>query len=227
MKILNKEYWKKVPANATTSVDIMPSDEDLNHIPIAGRVLDVGCGDGQLSEWFSKKGFSVSAIDINQNSIEACKKRDTKVDYSIQDITMKTTFKNNFFDLICFRFTLTNIHREEWPALRKEIDRLVSPKGFIWLVEPLVSDDYQERYELSSKLLNDERVIFVFKDPKIARAVVTIDQLRTAINQGAISRISRHYTKEELIGLFPALKIVQEKMIEIISPSGFKLNTFI
>ena len=223
---LNKEYWKKVSADKTTSLKIMPSDEDLDLVPTAIHVLDVGCGDGQLSEWLSEKGFLVSAIDINENAIIACNKRNTKVNYTLQDITKRTTFENSLFDLVCFRFTLANIHRDEWPVLRKEVDRLVAPGGFVWLAEPLVSTDYQKRYELSKRLLNDEHTIFIFKNPRTARDITTTDQLQTAIERGEVYSISRHYTKKELMNLFPAFKILREKMIVVKSPSGFNIQTF-
>lgn len=223
---LNKLYWKKVPANKTTSSNIWPSNEMLVRVPAKGFILDAGCGDGQLSEWFSKKDFLVNAIDINKNAIENCKKNNTKVNYSTQDITKRTKFKSNCLDLICFRFTLTNIHRNEWSALRKEIDRLVSPEGFIWLAEPLVSSDYQKRYELSKRLLNDKYAIFVFKNPDTARNITTTNQLKVALDKKEISRISRHYTKKELMNLFPTFEIIKEKIVKITSPSGFTMNTF-
>lgn len=223
----NKEYWKKVPAGKTLSSVIRPSDEDLNDVPISGNVLDVGCGDGQLSEWLSKKGFHVSAFDINQNAIESNIKRKTKVNYSVQDISKKTTFGSEFFDFLCFKYPLANIHKKEWPAVRKEINRLVSSKGFVWLVEPLISNDYKSRYELAKIITKDEHTMFVFKNPETAKNITTMDQLQNAIDQNEIARISRHYAKKELIDLFPNFKIIREKIIEDISPSGFKLNTYV
>lgn len=218
---------EKISADQTTSVDIFPSDKELGYIPTGGNVLDVGCGDGKLAEWLSERSFSVSAIDINQNAINANKKRDTKVSYGLQDITIKTTFPDYFFDLLCFRFTFANIHRDEWPSTKTEIERLVSPEGFIWLVEPLVSTDYQERYDLSKKVLNDEHAIFVFKNPETAKKIATTEQLKNALNQDAIQRISKHFTREELDQLFSSFKKVHQKTIEVVSPSGFKINTLV
>jgi DNA repair protein RadC len=48
-----------------------------------------------------------------------------------------------------------------------------------------------------------------------------------AIAKEEILRISRHYKKEELLDLFPGFEPVSEKTIEKLSPSGFKLNTYI
>lgn len=225
--ILNKECWKKVSASQTTSVDIRPTDKELSQVPTNGNVLDVGCGDGKLAEWLSKKSFSVSAIDINQNAINANRKRNTKVTFSLQDITNKTTFPDQFFDLLCFKFTLANIHRDEWQSTKKEVERLISPKGFVWLAEPLVSSDYKERYELSKKILNDEHAIFVFKNPETAKNIDTAEQLQNALDHDAVLRISRHFTREELDKLFSSFKKVRETTIEVVSPSGFKINTLV
>lgn len=224
---LNKKYWKQVPAKKTTSMDIIPSEETLRYIPNEGRVLDIGCGEGQLAEWFSKKGFKVNGIDINPNAIKACYDKETNVNYSLQDITEKTTFNNSFFDLVCSKFTLANIHRGDWELFRAEIERIVKPEGYVWLAEPLVSEDYSKRYNLAKNLFSDEHAIFVFKDPNLAKSIVTSEDLQDAISREDISRISRHYTRNELIDLFPSFDIVSEKINETKSPSGYKLNVFI
>jgi ubiquinone/menaquinone biosynthesis C-methylase UbiE len=226
MKDLNKEYWRKVSANETTSMPIFPDQSVLDHVH-RGRVLDAGCGDGQLAEWLSEKGFLVFAIDINENAIENCRKKKTKVKYSLEDITEKLVYPDNFFDLICFKFTLANIHRADWPSLRKEVNRIIRPGGFVWLAEPLISDDYEKRYVLSCDLLNDNGAIFVFKDTDLASRIKNKEDLQNAIAKEEISRISRHYKKEELLDLFPGFEPVSEKIMEKISPSGYKLNTYI
>ncbi|WP_414584200.1 methyltransferase domain-containing protein [Scytonema sp. PCC 10023] len=40
----------------------------------SGRVLDLGCGRGELSFYFARQGFTVTAIDYSQNAIELAKK---------------------------------------------------------------------------------------------------------------------------------------------------------
>lgn len=55
MVISNKEHWKKVPANETTTTKIDPSDKELSNIPAGADILDVGCGDGQLTEWLFER----------------------------------------------------------------------------------------------------------------------------------------------------------------------------
>lgn len=40
-----------------------------------GKILDVGCGAGAHAIYLQEKGFDIKAIDISENSIEACKLR--------------------------------------------------------------------------------------------------------------------------------------------------------
>jgi 2-polyprenyl-3-methyl-5-hydroxy-6-metoxy-1,4-benzoquinol methylase len=43
-----------------------------------GKVLDVGCGAGSHALYLEEKGFDVTAIDISENAIKACKLRGLK-----------------------------------------------------------------------------------------------------------------------------------------------------
>ncbi len=76
-------------------------------------------------------------------------------------------------------------------------------------------------------MLNDEHAIFVFKNPEAAKSIATTEQLQNALGQDAILRISRHFTREELNKLLSSFKKVHETTVEVVSPSGFKINTLV
>jgi ubiquinone/menaquinone biosynthesis C-methylase UbiE len=167
----NRNYWQNYKPGEIPSFPALPPKELLNEV--VGPVLDVGTGDGKLAEELSANGLSVFAIDIARNIIEENIKRETGVRYSTQDIADKTTFADNYFGLLLFKFVLTNIHKESWRSMSKELDRILRLGGKIWILEPLVSDSYESRYRLASHFLSDSHCIYVFNDKNLAEQVDT------------------------------------------------------
>lgn len=71
------------------------------------RVLDLGCGDGKDSVYFSKNGFNVSALDFSDVIINENKDKYPYIDWEIYDISKANLpYKNNEFDLIFSRLSL-------------------------------------------------------------------------------------------------------------------------
>lgn len=220
----NKKFWQKYKPGEVPGPSNEPPLKLLKNKNYT--ILDIGTGDGLLAEKFSKDGFNVCAIDIAKNIINENKKRKTKVKYSIQDITQKTNFPNNHFNLIIFKFTLTNIHKESWNKVGKEVFRLLKPGGFLWTLEPLVSNSYRKRYVLASNFINDKNCVYVFYEKDLASQIRTKEDLGEAIRKEKVSRIVKHYTEQELKRIFIDLSLKESNKIEITSPSGFKINTF-
>ena len=222
----NKQYWQKYKPGEIPSPSNEPSLKLLKETK--GNILDVGTGDGILAEKLAEKGFQVFGIDIAENIICENKKRDTTVEYSVQDITKKTNFPNNYFALILFKYTLTNIHKEAWEFLGEEIFRILKPNGKVWIFEPLVSEMYRERYRLSNYFVEDKNCVYVVSSETKTRVekIKTRNDLEKAIKEDKVIRIIKHYTEEELSLIFSKLRLFQKRRVQTISPSGFKLNTF-
>lgn len=220
----NKEYWQSYKPGEIPSPSNEPPFKLLKETK--GNVLDVGTGDGILAEKLAEKGFSVFGIDIAENIIDENKKRNTKVKYSIQDIAEKTNFPDNYFNLILFKYTLTNIHKESWDFLGREIFRILKPLGKVWIFEPLVSDSYKERYKLASYFIKDKNCVYVFSQKNLASKIKSVDNLKEVIKENKVSRIIKHYGEEELISIFRKLRLLEKRETQIISPSGFEIKSF-
>lgn len=196
-------------------------------LPEDASVLDVGTGTGRLAELPAGLGFKVSAIDINEREISANAERKSGVGYRVQDITGATTFPDASFDLLAFRYVLTNIHKDQWQSFSAEVDRITKSGGFVWLAEPQVNVEHKARYKLASELLDDEHALYVFKDRALASQVTDRSELNKVIVSDGIARIVRHYTEDELLRLFPHFEKISEKHVRLTSPSGYPLDTAI
>ena len=94
-----------------------------------GKVLDVGCGAGSHSLYLQKKGFEVTAIDISENAIKACKLRGLN-DIRVQNIL---DLENESFDTILLLMNGTGIFRTllETSNYLQKIKSLLNPNGQI------------------------------------------------------------------------------------------------
>ena len=94
-----------------------------------GKVLDVGCGAGSHSLYLQKKGFQVTAIDISENAIKACKLRGLN-DVRAQNILV---LENESFDTILLLMNGTGIFRTllETSNYLQKIKSLLNPNGQI------------------------------------------------------------------------------------------------
>lgn len=134
------------PENLITETNISEADEmsvdylfrSFNEMPklekkalqlCKGKVLDVGCGAGSHSLYLQKKGFEVTAIDISENAIKACKLRGLN-DVRVQNIL---DLENESFDTILLLMNGTGIFRTllETSNYLQKLKSLLNPNGQI------------------------------------------------------------------------------------------------
>ena len=97
----------------------------------AKRVLDLGCGAGPYSLWFSERGAQVSGLDLSATMISLARQkadeRGLQLDLQVADIRDPIPFNDNEFDLV---FTATALHYvEDIGSLFREVARLTKLGG--------------------------------------------------------------------------------------------------
>ena len=115
----------------------------VNEIPLKKgmRVLDIGCGRGELVFWSAIKGADVViGIDYSKNAIilanEAIKyypkKIRSKVKFKIRD-AKKLKFHDKSFDAILMVEVLEHLYKEEQMEIFKQLLRILKDDGFIFI----------------------------------------------------------------------------------------------
>ncbi|HEY1406971.1 MAG TPA: methionine biosynthesis protein MetW [Spirochaetota bacterium] len=108
----------------------------INEIPEGARVLDLGCGNGDLLALLvEKKKIEPHGIEISQSGVKECVKKGLFVSQSDIDDGL-SIYKANSFDYVIINQTLQNTKRPEF--VMKEIMRIgkhaiVSFPNFVYI----------------------------------------------------------------------------------------------
>ncbi|MHA1916524.1 MAG: class I SAM-dependent methyltransferase [Promethearchaeota archaeon] len=112
-------------------------------IPLNGRVLDAGCGNGNYSRILSEK-FEVIGVDVSEKQIEIAKQNAPKATFIHQDMT-KTAFPEDHFNGILSCYAIIHVPREEQYELLRAFHRILKNKGIVLLT--FQSTDDPESYD--------------------------------------------------------------------------------
>lgn len=99
------------------------------------RVLDVGCGGGLLAEALTRRGASVTAIDLAPAMIETAQLHAAEsgltIDYRLQDAAELASRSPHSFDVVCCMEMLEHI--AEPAAFMEVLAGLVKPEGALFV----------------------------------------------------------------------------------------------
>ena len=101
-------------------------DRFLSRLPKSGKVLDIGSGSGQFSQYIAKKGFSAVGIDYSQEMIEIARIKVPEVEFRYMDMR-NLEFNENSFDGLLSAYSLIHIPSEDIPKTLKSFYYFFKP----------------------------------------------------------------------------------------------------
>lgn len=142
---------------------VFPENLDLSHV---SRILDIGCGPGGwvLDVAFEHPQKEVIGIDISQQMIEYARAHAQAQDlnnasFQVMNALEKLAFPDASFDLVNARFINPFMPKESWPALMKEVLRILRPGGTLLLTDTEWSISNSPAFEKLGEMLT--RAAFV------------------------------------------------------------------
>jgi ubiquinone/menaquinone biosynthesis C-methylase UbiE len=125
------------------------------------RVLDLGCGSGRNLIYLAKQSFDAYGIDIAKHGIEIAKKwlkkEGLKANLKVGNIYKKLPYKDNFFDAIISVRVINHGKIQDIRKLIKEIERILKPKGFIFITT--IKSGSKKRGRWKHRLIEPRTVI--------------------------------------------------------------------
>ena len=124
----------------------------------AKTLLEIGCGDGRLTALLAGKAEAITAIDPDENSIEAARRNIDGVNFRVGS-GEKLDLANETFDIVLFSYSL---HHQDCIKALAEAKRVVRQDGQILIIDPnhdgeftrLVSIFEKDEIELLRKTLD-------------------------------------------------------------------------
>jgi len=121
-------YDKKADYYANNSASLLL--ERLTYftklLPEKGRILDIGCGVGQDTEYLTKKGFKTIGIDSSCGMLEYAEKNRTCGKFiKMNMLDIRKNFKDNSFDGIWASSSLTHIPKCHFGIMLSRIKKII------------------------------------------------------------------------------------------------------
>ena len=74
-----------------------------DYFPPGGRILELGCGDGEKGLWFAARGYGITGVDISPTAIEwareKARSRGLSAEFAVDDVVALQSQKAESFDV--------------------------------------------------------------------------------------------------------------------------------
>jgi ubiquinone/menaquinone biosynthesis C-methylase UbiE len=145
--MLDSRFWKKYFEVYDVLNLLIPYQELLEticdelDIKPGEKILEAGCGTGNLALKIKERGAEVIGLDNCKEALEIYKKKDPKAKVVLADLREKLPFPDNYFDKIASNNTLYAIPKEKQLDTLKEFYRILKPGGKIVISNPKKSSN--------------------------------------------------------------------------------------
>ncbi len=106
-----------------------------SNAPKSGRLLEIGCGAGNMTLWFAQMGYEAYGVDTTPRAIEWARERNeqatTKADFRLEDAAELRSFPESHFDLVIDGRCLHWIYGEGRQRILQTVRRVLRPHGLL------------------------------------------------------------------------------------------------
>jgi len=195
-------------------------------------LIDAGCGNMHLSRALAERGASVLGIDPDPVQAAMNRQADTVADVGFAETGADAIpVESNSVDGIVFPYSLHHVPSELYPAVFKEVSRVLKPDGFLYVIEPVAQGDLNE----VMRLFHDEHAVrqaaqsaldtlaapnFKAIDVITYRIPVQYDSWEAYATRYANKSYNTNYTESQVRS-----DAVKQRFLELGAPNGFRFES--
>ncbi|MBI9011821.1 MAG: methyltransferase domain-containing protein [Clostridiales bacterium] len=154
----------------------------------SGRILEMGCGAGDVSIKLTQMGFELTGVDISQTAIEwaktKAKDKNLQIDFLAKNVADEALLEGNRYDLVLDGTCLHCLFDDDRTAFYSNVKRLMKDQGYFFVSSVILSNPNAEIPQVSS----------------VERCVLSEDQLEFEIHDAGFDKVTSWTTHHEKHG---------------------------
>jgi ubiquinone/menaquinone biosynthesis C-methylase UbiE len=129
-----EELWQRLPDDLTPPDQALRRRFALANVTRGDRVLDLGCGAGDLAADLARAGAQVTAADVAQAALERAGRRHPELKLRLVGVDEPLPFEDGSFDAVWSSEVIE--HVADTARWLSEVRRVLAPRGRVLLTTP-------------------------------------------------------------------------------------------
>ncbi len=149
------------------------------NLPLGSRILDFGCGSGQLTCALALRGFQTCGVDISNDALRIARKLASKLNCKATfhlARNNKFPFPNEYFDAVLSFWVFHEVRKDKLPHVIEELHRTVRRDGQALIVDQEGIAKFETiknlMREYGFRFRSEKALLPVYDHGKSSRAIV-------------------------------------------------------
>lgn len=149
--------------------DLPYVDKFFAHLLKNAKILDAGCGPGQLLKYILSKGYEAEGVDLSEEMIKTANEKVPEGKFMLMDMR-RLSYPDELFDGVISAYSLIHIPSAEVPDTLKEFNRVLKPHGFLLIMaqkgdaDKIVSEPLDENEKIFINFFTREKLLTLLNE---------------------------------------------------------------